>query len=197
MTGWRVRSLGSSERKNRLTFVWEGRTLQGHSGDTLASALMANGVSVVGRSFKYHRPRGLLAAGLEEPNAIVQVETGAVTIPNLKATQVELYDGLVANPVNARPSVKFDWLAINNFFKRFIPAGFYYKTFMWPSWHLFEPSIRAAAGLGSAPEHIDPDVYEHRFAHIDVLVVGSGASGLAAALRRTGRRARPSRGGGQ
>ena len=182
MTGWRVRSLGSSERKNRLTFVWEGRTLQGHSGDTLASALMANGVSVVGRSFKYHRPRGLLAAGLEEPNAIVQVETGAVTIPNLKATQVELYDGLVANPVNARPSVKFDWLAINNFFKRFIPAGFYYKTFMWPSWHLFEPSIRAAAGLGSAPEHIDPDVYEHRFAHIDVLVVGSGASGLAAAL---------------
>src|SRR3546814_12076940 len=109
--------------------------LHGHAGDTLASALMANGVSIIGRSFKYHRPRGLLAAGLEEPNAIIQLETGAVAVPNVKATQIELYDGLVANPVNAKPSVEFDWLAVNSLFKRFIPAAFYYKTFLWPNWH--------------------------------------------------------------
>src|SRR5690606_38234088 len=145
-------------------------------------ALMANGISIVGRSFKYHRPRGLLAAGLEEPNAIVQLETGAAAVPNVKATQIELYEGLVANPVNAKPSVEFDLLAVNSLFKRFIPAAFYYKTFMWPNWHWFEPAIRKAAGLGDAPEGGDPDSYEHRFAHTDILVVGSGAAGLAAAI---------------
>lgn len=182
MSGWRLPSVGRVDRGKRVTFKWAGRALDGFKGDTLASALMANGISIVGRSFKYHRPRGLLAAGLEEPNAIIQIETGAATIPNLKATQIELYEGLMANPVNAKPSVYFDWLALNNLFKRFIPAAFYYKTFMWPNWHWFEPVIRNAAGLGLAPETSDPDTYEHRFAHTDVLVVGSGAAGLAAAI---------------
>jgi sarcosine oxidase subunit alpha len=142
---------------------------------------MANGISIIGRSFKYHRPRGLIAAGLEEPNGIVQLEKGGATVPNVKATQVELYEGLVANPVNAKPSADFDLMAVNSLFKRFIPAAFYYKTFMWPNWHLFEPSIRRAAGLGVAPEAVDSDSYERRFAHVDVLVIGSGAAGLAAA----------------
>ena len=182
MSGWRIATGGRIDRSRPIQFSWEGKCLQGFAGDTLASALMANGVSIIGRSFKYHRPRGLLAAGLEEPNAIVQLEAGAATVPNIKATQIELYDGLVANPVNAKPSLGFDLLAVNSVFKRFIPAAFYYKTFMWPNWHWFEPAIRKAAGLGEAPEEIDPDSYEHRFAHTDILVVGSGAAGLAAAL---------------
>jgi len=173
------------DRGKNLNFTWEGRPYRGFAGDTLASALVANGVSVIGRSFKYHRPRGLIAAGLEEPNAIVQLELGNQTIPNVKATQVELYEGLVAGPVNARPSVNFDLMAVNSLFKRFIPAAFYYKTFMWPDWHLFEPSIRKAAGLGIAPEERDPDTYEHKFAHVDVLIIGSGAAGLAAAEAAT------------
>ena len=182
MSGWRIATGGRVDRSCPIEFTWEGRRLQGFAGDTLASALMANGVSMIGRSFKYHRPRGLLAAGLEEPNAIVQLETGAAIVPNVKATQIELYEGLIANPVNAKPSLGFDLLAINSLFKRFIPAAFYYKTFMWPNWHWFEPAIRKAAGLGEAPQASDPDSYEHRFAHTDVLVVGSGAAGLAAAL---------------
>ena len=181
MSGWRLAQGGRIDRAKRIAFSWGGRALHGHAGDTLASALMASGVSIIGRSFKYHRPRGLIAAGLEEPNGIVQLELGGATIPNVKATQVELYEGLVAGPVNARPSAEFDLMAVNSLFKRFIPAAFYYKTFMWPSWHLFEPSIRKAAGLGKAPEIADPDGYEHRFAHSDVLIVGSGAAGLAAA----------------
>lgn len=182
MSGWRLKTAGRVDRDKRISFTWAGRTLHGHAGDTLASALMANGVSIIGRSFKYHRPRGLLAAGLEEPNAIVQLETGAVAVPNVKATQIELYEGLTANPVNAKPSAEFDLLAVNSLFKRFIPAAFYYKTFMWPNWHWFEPAIRKAAGLGNAPEGVDPDSYDHRFAHTDIMVVGSGAAGLAAAI---------------
>jgi sarcosine oxidase, subunit alpha len=168
-------------RSQPLSFSWAGRAYRGFAGDTLASALLANGVSVIGRSFKYHRPRGLIAAGLEEPNGIVQLEHGAQTQPNLKATQVELYEGLTASPVNAKPSVDFDLLAVNSLFKRFIPAAFYYKTFIWPNWKTFEGAIRKAAGLGVAPEGVDPDAYEHRFSHVDVLVVGAGAAGLAAA----------------
>ncbi len=182
MSGWRLPMAGRIDRGKQVVFKWAGKSLHGYAGDTLASALIANGVSIVGRSFKYHRPRGLLAAGLEEPNAIIQLETGAAEIPNVKATQIELYEGLVAKPVNAWPSAAFDWLAVNNFFKRFIPAAFYYKTFMWPNWHWFEPAIRSAAGLGNAPRAADPDSYEHRFAHTDILVVGSGAAGLAAAV---------------
>ena len=181
MSGWRTDSGLVVDRSKPINFEWAGKRYQGFAGDTLASALIANGVSIIGRSFKYHRPRGLIAAGLEEPNGIVQLERGSHTLPNLKATQVELYEGLVAGPVNARPSAEFDLLAINSLFKRFIPAAFYYKTFFWPNWHAFEPSIRNAAGLGVAPAEPDPDRYEHRFAHVDVLVIGSGAAGLAAA----------------
>ena len=142
MTGWRNNAGTTIDRSRRVNFTWAGRSYEGFGGDTLASALLANGVSIVGRSFKYHRPRGLIAAGLEEPNAIVQLEAGAATIPNMKATQVELYEGLVASPVNSWPSATFDILAVNSLVKRFIPAAFYYKTFLWPNWHLFEPRVK-------------------------------------------------------
>jgi sarcosine oxidase subunit alpha len=182
MTGWRVPKGGRIDRTRPLRFQWEGRNYSGFAGDTLASALLANGVSVIGRSFKYHRPRGLLAAGLEEPNAIIQLEHGAHAVPNIKATQIELYDGLNAGPVNAWPGTRLDLLAVNGLAKRFIPAAFYYKTFLWPSWHWFEPAIRKAAGLGTAPTLPDPDTYEHRFAHAETLVIGAGAAGIMAAL---------------
>ncbi len=182
MSGWRLNSGGAIDRSHTLNFTWEGRAYTGHPGDTLASALLANGVDIIGRSFKYHRPRGLLGAGLEETNAIIQLEDGANTIPNLKATQVELYEGLSAGPVNTWPSAKFDALSILSVFKRFIPAAFYYKTFMWPDWHLFEPSIRKAAGLGKAPVGRDADNYEQRFAHVDTLIVGGGDAGVTAAI---------------
>jgi sarcosine oxidase subunit alpha len=166
----------------RLEFVFDGRRYVGLAGDTLASALLANGVSVVGRSFKLHRPRGIVAAGADEPNAIVQLEPdGAWSEPDLKATQVELYDGLVARSVNCWPNAHFDVAAVLGLFKRFLPAGFYYKTFFWPSWRVFEPAIRSAAGLGRAPRHSDPDRYATRHAHCDVLVVGAGPAGLTAA----------------
>ncbi|KRB85564.1 hypothetical protein ASE00_01850 [Sphingomonas sp. Root710] len=181
MSGRRLERGGRIDRSQRIAFTWAGRRFHGYVGDTLASALIANGVSIIGRSFKYHRPRGLIAAGIEEPNGIVQLETGGMTIPNVKATQVELYEGLEANPVNAKPSADFDLMAVNSLFKRFIPAAFYYKTFMWPNWYLFEPSIRKAAGLGMAPSTADSDSYERRFEHVDLLIIGSGAAGLAAA----------------
>ncbi|MGH6613356.1 2Fe-2S iron-sulfur cluster-binding protein [Sphingomonas sp.] len=187
MSGWRLATGGTRiDRARSLTFRWGGEALTGFAGDTLASALLANGIDVIGRSFKYHRPRGLIAAGLEEPNGIVQLETGAHSVPNMKATQVELYEGLVAAPVNSWPSPNLDLMAVNGIAKRFIPAAFYYKTFMWPSWKLFEPWIRKAAGLGIAPTTSDPDAYEHRFAHVDTLVVGGGAAGRAAALDAAG-----------
>lgn len=182
MSGSRVAGGVAIDRSRTLHFRWAGKKYQGYAGDTLASALLANGVRLFGRSFKYHRPRGLLAAGLDEPNAIVQLERGAATIPNLKAPYVELYDGLDAQPVNAWPSLDFDLLAINGLFKRFIPAAFYYKTFMWPNWLLFEPLIRKAAGLGRSPDRADPDIYAQTSAHCDLLVVGGGVAGLSAAL---------------
>jgi sarcosine oxidase, subunit alpha len=181
MSGLRAGGGNAIDRGKPIAFRWAGKAYQGFAGDTLASALIANGVAIVGRSFKYHRPRGLIAAGIEEPNGIVQLERGALTIPNLKATQIELYEGLIAGPVNAWPSAAFDLMAVNALFKRFIPAAFYYKTFFWPNWHWFEPSIRKAAGLGVAPDAADPDSYGHRYAHVDTLVIGSGAAGLAAA----------------
>lgn len=181
MSGYRLAEGGAIDRTRPLTFQWEGRTYSGYAGDTLASALLASGARMIGRSFKYHRPRGLIAAGLDEPNFIVQLETDAQASPNLKAPYVELYDGLTAAPVNAWPSLRFDLMAINGAFKRFIPAAFYYKTFMWPSWRLFEPLIRKAAGLGASPQLPDPDSYAQATAHTDVLIVGGGIAGLAAA----------------
>lgn len=181
--------LGAGGRVNRgkvINFTFDGKPMQGVEGDVLASALLANGVHLVGRSFKYHRPRGILSAGAEEPNALVGVGADeAHYTPNLRATQIELYEGLVVQSQNRSPSLRFDWAAINDVFWRFIPAGFYYKTFMWPAkaWTKFyEPRIRAMAGLGRAPKAPDAAHYAQRYAHCDVLIVGGGLAGLAAAL---------------
>jgi sarcosine oxidase subunit alpha len=184
-TGFRSLSGGRIDRARVLHFSFDARPYAGVAGDTLASALLANGVHLLGRSFKYHRPRGLLAAGTEEPNALVAVRRDAARYtPNLRATQVELYEGLEAHSQNRWPSLALDVGAVNDLFSPFIPAGFYYKTFMWPrrAWRsLYEPRIRAAAGLGRAPILPDPDRYAGRYAHCDVLVVGAGPAGLAAA----------------
>ncbi|HEX9140121.1 MAG TPA: sarcosine oxidase subunit alpha family protein, partial [Steroidobacteraceae bacterium] len=186
MNRWRNAAGSDIDRSQRLKFEFDGRAYDGHAGDTLASALLANGVHLVGRSFKYHRPRGIVAIGPEDPNALVTVRRDAAReTPNLSATQVELYDGLIATSQNRWPSLRFDLGGINDRISRFIPAGFYYKTFMWPrsAWRwLYEPRIRAAAGLGRAPGQPDPDRYAHRYAHCDVLVIGAGPAGLAAAL---------------
>jgi len=175
---------GTIDRSKPLSFTFDGRRYEGYQGDTLASALLANGIRLLGRSFKYHRPRGLIAAGSEEPNALVQLETGAYTEPNTRATSIELYDGLVAKSQNRWPSLAFDVGAINSAVARFLPAGFYYKTFMWPAsmWMTYEKFIRKAAGLGVSPVENDPDVYHGTYAHCDVLVIGGGAAGVAAAL---------------
>jgi sarcosine oxidase subunit alpha len=182
---FRTQSGGRIDRAAPLRFSFDGRWMTGFAGDTLASALLANGVHLVGRSFKYHRPRGVLAAGSEEPNALVQIGTGARGVPNLRATQVELFDGLVAESQNRFPSLERDIGALNELAAPLFSAGFYYKTFMWPAWgwkRLYEPLIRRAAGLGRAPDAPDPDAYAQRYAHCDVLVVGAGPAGLAAAL---------------
>ena len=172
---------GAIDRSKRLAFHFEGQPYFGFAGDTLASALLANGVRLVGRSFKYHRPRGILAAGTEECNALVQLGQGACSTPNMRATEIDLYDGLTARVVNCWPNARFDIGAVNQLFARFLAAGFYYKTFMWPSWRLYEGVIRRAAGLGRVARGADPDRYEQRFAHCDVLVVGAGPAGLSAA----------------
>ena len=168
-----------------MRFTFDGTAYEARPGDTLAAALIRNGVHLMGRSFKYHRPRGVLAAGPEEPNALVEIDRGgARRAPNLRATVVEVYDGMVARSQNRWPSRQFDVGAVNDLMAPFLPAGFYYKTFMWPrsAWFkLYEPLIRRAAGLGRAPELPDPDRYTNRFAHCDVLVVGGGPAGLAAA----------------
>ncbi len=183
----RLKSGGAIDRDEVLRFHFDDREYFGHPGDTLASALLANGVRLMGRSFKYHRPRGLLAAGAEEPNALVRLRSGRAAEPNLRATMVELYDGLVAESQNRWPTLRFDVGEVNSLFAPLFPAGFYYKTFMWPAsaWKHYEWAIRRFAGLGRAPEPGDPDVYEHRHAHCDVLVIGGGPAGLAAARRAT------------
>jgi sarcosine oxidase subunit alpha len=175
---------GRIDRSRVLRFTFNGRAYEGFAGDTLASALLANGVTLVARSWKYHRPRGIVGSGVEEPNAVVQLETGAYTVPNARATEVELYDGLVASSVNCWPSPGFDLMSVARCFSRLMPAGFYYKTFMWPKslWMKYEHFIRKASGLGTAPGEADPDSYDKMNAHCDVLVAGGGPAGLAAAL---------------
>jgi sarcosine oxidase subunit alpha len=170
------------DRSQRLSFEFNGRILSGHPGDTLASALLANGVQLVGRSFKLHRPRGIFSCGVEEPTGLVDLNDGAARTPNMRATLVELYDGLVAASVNCWPSVEFDLGAINSAMAKLLPAGFYYKTFKWPNWHVFEPAIRRMAGLGRASGQPDPDRYEEAAARADVLVIGGGLAGLSAAV---------------
>lgn len=176
---------GQIDRMTTLRFTFDGIAYTGHAGDTLASALLANGVRLMGRSFKYHRPRGPLSAGSEEPNALVELRTGARTEPNTRATVTELFAGLEARSQNRWPSLKFDALAINDRLSPFFAAGFYYKTFMWPAafWEkVYEPIIRRAAGLGHLSQQDDPDTYDKGFLHCDLLIVGAGPAGLAAAL---------------
>lgn len=175
---------GRIDRAKPLTFRFNGRVCGGYAGDSLASALLANGIRLVGRSLKYRRPRGILGCGAEEPNAIVQVGSGAEATPNLRATEVELRDGLAASTVRGWPSLGFDLGAVADFCGPLLAAGFYYKTFMRPRalWKGYERLLRKAAGLGVAPPLPDPDCYAQRNAHCDVLVVGAGPAGLMAAL---------------
>ena len=175
---------GLIDRDRPLGFTFNGRRCQGFAGDTLASALLASGVRLVARSFKFHRPRGIFGSGEEEPSALVQLRLGARTEPNIRATRIELFDGLVAASQNCWPSVDFDLGAAAASLSRLMPAGFYYKTFKWPGrlWPAYEHVLRNLAGMGVAPTDADPDRYEHRFAHCDVLVVGGGPAGLAAAV---------------
>ena len=172
-------------RSKSIEFSFDGKRLNGYEGDTLASALLANNQTLVGRSFKYHRPRGIVASGPEEPNALVGLGKGSKFEPNQRATTTELFEGLHSNSQNAWPSLEFDIGGINRIMSRVFPAGFYYKTFIFPrfAWkHVFEPFIRKAAGLGAAPTEKDSDKYEYFYAHVDVLIIGGGTSGLAAAL---------------
>ena len=194
MSGYRLSSGGRVDRSRPLRFSFDGAGYQGFAGDTLASALVASGVTLFGRSFKYHRPRGLLATGVEEPNALVSVDRGPARVtPNVRAPQVSLHEGLVAESQNRWPSLKFDVVSINDRFSALFPAGFYNKTFMWPrsAWEkLYEPVIRRLAGLGDSPVTRDPDHYDATYAHCEVLVVGGGIAGIEAALdaARTGSR---------
>ncbi|MEL6744188.1 MAG: FAD-dependent oxidoreductase, partial [Pseudomonadota bacterium] len=186
---FRVKNRGTLARTRTVRFTFDGKSYQGLEGDTLASALLANGVHLMGRSFKYHRPRGVMAAGVEEPNALMGISregsnSSARHQPNVRASVQEIFEGLVATSQNRFPSLSFDVGAINSLMSPFFPAGFYYKTFKWPAkaWDkLYEPIIRRAAGLGESPTEPDPDRYTNRFAHCDVLVIGGGAAGLMAA----------------
>jgi len=176
---------GQIDRTKTLKFQFNERWLTAHPGDTLASALLANGVRLVGRSFKYHRPRGIFSAGSEEPNALVHLRKGAALEPNTRATTIEVFDGLYATSQNHRGSLEHDMLAVNDLLSPFLSAGFYYKTFMWPRgfWEkIYEPIIRSAAGLGRLSGIEDPDAYDHGYLHCDVLIIGAGPAGLAAAL---------------
>jgi len=192
VTARRLQKGGRIDRSKVIEFTWDGKPLTGYAGDTLASALMANGEMILGRSFKYHRPRGIMSAGVEESGAIVSVGSGNRVEPNVKATMQELFSGLIATGQNAWPNVRNDIGAVSDCFSRFFAAGFYYKTFMglppfeWGRgtaiWMQYEKLIRKAAGMGRASREADPDVYDHAHAFCDVLVVGSGPAGLNAAL---------------
>lgn len=180
----RVKTSKFIDETYKVSFKFNGTTYYGYKGDTLASALLANNIHLVGRSFKYHRPRGIMSAGSEEPNAIVQLhKNSSRTEPNVRATEVEIYEGLEASSQNCWPSVNFDIGGINNILSPLLPAGFYYKTFMWPAsfWEKYEYFIRKSAGLGKSPNMPDPDIYEHKYIHCDVLIIGAGISGIMAA----------------
>jgi sarcosine oxidase, subunit alpha len=172
---------GRIDRTRRISFTFNGQVHSGFAGDTLASGLLAAGVKLTARSFKYHRPRGIIGSGVEEPSTLVELE-GAEASGNQPVTTVQLQDGLRARSVNCWPSPGFDLAAITQPFARFLPAGFYYKTFKWPGWHFFEPTIRRAAGLAAAPAEPPKTRFEARFAHVDLLIAGAGPAGLAAAL---------------
>jgi len=177
---------GLLDINSAVKFAFNDQLYTAHPGDTLASALLANGVKVVGRSFKYHRPRGVFSAGSEEPNALVELRRGAHREPNTRATVTEIFDGLQASSQNHRGPLGFDFMGVNDLLSPFLSAGFYYKTFMWPKafWEkLYEPIIRSAAGLGSLSGLPDPDTYDKGFLHADILIVGAGPAGLAATLR--------------
>lgn len=176
---------GQLDRSKTLNFTFDGKSYQGFEGDTLASALLANGVRLMGRSFKYHRPRGVFTSGSEEPNALVHLRSGAHQEPNTRATVAELFDGLTATSQNRFPSLAFDALGVNDWFANFLTAGFYYKTFMWPAafWEkIYEPIIRNAAGLGALSKEADPDAYDKGSRYCDLLIIGAGPAGLSAAL---------------
>jgi sarcosine oxidase subunit alpha len=193
MSGYRLPTGGLIDRSRLISFSFDGKYYTGHGGDTLASALLANGVKLVGRSFKYHRPRGIFSAGSEEPNALVELGLGAQREPNTRATMVEIFDGLVANSQNRFPSLKYDLLSVNSLFSPFFAAGFYYKTFMWPAkfWErVYEPLIRRAAGLGRNAGLPDPDSCEKTTEFCDVLVIGGGADGVNAAIEAAARHER-------
>ena len=180
----RLNNEGLINRNKEINFSFNGKKYIGYEGDTLASALLANGVHLVGRSFKYHRPRGFFGAGVDEPNAKLQIKLNGHSEPNVNATEIELVDGIEATSQNCWPSVEFDVGAINNFLNKFFPAGFYYKTFMWPKsfWYkIYEPCIRKAAGLGVASVEKDKERYEHKYEYCDLLVTGSGPAGLSSA----------------
>jgi len=181
----RVENKGLIDRTHRVSFSFDGQQVSGYAGDTVASALLANDIRLMGRSFKYHRPRGVLTAGSEEPNALMTIGSGAQQDPNVRATVQEIYSGLQVRSQNAWPSLGFDALAVNNLLSPFFGAGFYYKMMMWPKplWEKFyEPLIRRAAGLGGLSEMHNPDNYERAWAYCDVLVIGSGPTGLMAAM---------------
>lgn len=186
MKNFRRPGRGRIDANSPMTFTFDGKRYEGCKGDTLASALLANGVHLVGRSFKYHRPRGFVAAGSEEPNAIVTFDRGKGRVtPNVRATTLELFDGLVARSQNYWPSLKFDVTALNDIGSMFFPAGFYNKTFMWPKsfWDtVYEPIIRKTAGLGPAPTDPDQDHYAASYGHCETLIIGAGPAGIAAAL---------------
>ena len=172
-------------RQKQVRFSFNGKQFTGYEGDTLASALLANDQVMMGRSFKYHRPRGVVASGAEEPNALVNLGQGGKFEPNQRATTTEVFDGLACTSQNHWPSLEFDIGVVNNYAARFLPAGFYYKTFMAPraAWkHVFEPIVRQSAGLGKVPRDRDADRYEHFYAFFDVVVIGAGSAGLQAAL---------------
>ena len=192
MKSVRLKNYGKINKDKVISFSWNNKKYQGFEGDTLASALLANNIGVVGRSFKYHRPRGIFSSGVEESGALVTIGSKDKRDPNVRATSQELYDGLRARGQNAFPNVNFDLGEINNYLSRFFAVGFYYKTFMgippfeWGKgttiWMLFEKLIRRAAGMGTASRLPDPDSYEHAHDFCDVIVIGSGPSGIAAAI---------------